>query len=164
MSKRRLNVMNQKNISMKNLYLVLILFFTSALSFAQQTDYSEEDGFILDGYDVTAYFQNKALEGNETFVASYDGVKFKFISKENLDKFKENPKKYIPQYGGYCAYALGSRSVKKEADPETFEIRNGKLFMFYNSWGINTHTKWLKEGPEILNSKANKAWEKLKHN
>jgi len=80
-----------------------------------------------------------------------------------LDKFKGNPKKYVPQYGGYCAYAMATANKKADSDPETFEIRDGKLYLFYNSWGINNLKKWLAEGPAKLKPKADANWSKLKY-
>ncbi len=148
---------------MKRSVLILALL-VGFISQAQQQDYYLDGGFIAEGYDVTSYFDNnKAVEGKKSFVASHDGVKFKFSSQANLDKFKANPDKYVPQYGGYCAYALGTSGKKVDADPETFEIRDGKLYMFYNSWGINTFKKWKSEGPEILRPIADANWEKVKY-
>ena len=146
----------------KSLYLILALLST-IITNAQQIDYYLDDGFAVEGYDVTEYFNNKAIEGNDKYVANYDGVKFKFSSSQNLEKFKKNPKKYAPQYGGYCAYALATSNKKADSDPETYEIRNGKLYMFYNSWGINNLKKWLAEDPDKLKAKADANWEKLKY-
>lgn len=145
---------------MKHFSLFIFALLISLTAAAQQ--YSTEDGVVLDGYDVTEYFNNKAVEGSEKFIGTFEGVKFKFVSKENLDKFNANPKKYVPQYGGFCAYALASRGERKEADPETFEIRDGKLFLFYNSWGINTYNKWIKSDPKKLNTKADAIWLKIR--
>jgi YHS domain-containing protein len=145
---------------MKHFSLFILALFISITATAQQ--YSTEDEFVLDGYDVTEYFNNKAVEGSKKFIGTFDGVKFKFVSKENLDKFNANPKKYVPQYGGFCAYALASRGERKEADPETYEIRDGKLFLFYNSWGINTYNKWISSDPKKLNAKADAIWLKIR--
>lgn len=138
-------------------HFITILLLTISVSFFAQ-DYNTKKGFIAEGYDVVSYFANKAEKGNKEFTAEFNGVKFKFSNKENLTTFKKNPKKYIPQYGGYCAYAIGAKADKVSIDPKTFEIRDGKLYLFYNSWGINTLELWLKEGAEKLQKKADENW------
>ena len=144
---------------MKNI-IVLFLFIFSASLLAQKKDYNTSGGYIAKGFDVVSYFNNKPLKGNKNFETLYDGVKFKFSSKKNLVLFKENPTKYVPQYGGYCAYAMGKKGEKVNIDPETYEIRDDKLYLFYNSWGTNTFNLWLKEGPEKLKKKADINWGK----
>ncbi|MEB3347643.1 YHS domain-containing (seleno)protein [Aquimarina gracilis] len=142
--------------------LAIILFvFVSTIS-AQQIDYNTKKSFVAEGYDVTEYFNNKTVKGDSKFIATYDNVKYKFASKENLEKFKSNPKQFIPQYGGYCAYAIAVNNEKVDINPKTFEIRNGKLYLFYNSWGINTLEKWIKEDPKTLQEKADTNWQKIK--
>ena len=46
-------------------------------------------------------------------------------------------------------------------DPKVFEIRNNKLYLFYNSYFTRTYKKWLNEGPEKLKERADKAWKKI---
>lgn len=148
---------------MKKLVLSLIVSLIGISSQAQQIDYYLDSGYIAEGYDVTEYFNNKAEEGSKKFTTTHDGAKYKFISQANLNKFKANPNKYIPQYGGYCAYALATSGKKVDADPETFEIRDGKLYMFYNSWGTNTFKKWKAGDPTVLRPKADKRWSTVKY-
>jgi YHS domain-containing protein len=141
--------------------IVTVVLLAMAFSLNAQTDYNTDNGFIADGYDVVSYFGNSAKEGNDKYIANYDGIKFKFSSQKNLDTFNANPVKYVPQYGGYCAYALAVKNKKVTINPETFEIRDGKLYLFYNSWGNNTLESWLEESPDILKAKADKNWKKL---
>ena len=143
---------------MKHIITLLVLIISTSL-YAQ--DYNTKKGFVAEGYDVVSYFNNTAVKGDKRFVADYDGVQFKFSSKENLEIFNTSPKKYIPAYGGYCAYAIGVKGEKVSIDPETFEIRDGKLYLFYNSWGINTLELWKEEGAEDLKIKADKNWLKI---
>ena len=145
---------------MKSVYLLLLLA-TTTLS-AQSIDYNTKKGYVAEGYDVVAYFNNEAIEGKKQQTATYDGVKYKFASEQNLSLFKSNPEAYVPQYGGYCAYAIAVKSKKVGIDPETFEIRDNKLYLFYNSWGTNTLELWKKENVKGLQEKADKNWEAMK--
>lgn len=141
---------------MKKIITFLLLGFATSF-FAQH--YNLKKGYVAEGYDVVSYFKNtEPLEGHKKFETTFNGVKFKFANKENLEAFKKEPAKYIPAYGGYCAYAVGAKSEKVGVNPKTFEIRDGKLYLFYNSWGINTLKMWQKEGAEDLQLKADKNW------
>jgi YHS domain-containing protein len=144
----------------KNIVFLGVFAFGSLSLFGQQTANTTLKGYAVDGYDVVAYFENNAQKGTKKFETTLDGIKYAFSSKKNLEKFKVNPTKYRPQYGGWCAYALGAKNKKVDIDPETFEIRDGKLYLFYNSWGINTYKSWKIEGAESLKIKADENWKK----
>jgi YHS domain-containing protein len=140
--------------------LFYVLFFVSSFISAQN-NYNLKKGAVANGYDVVAYFNNKSLKGSKKITTKYDNVTFRFSSEKNLEAFKKEPQKYIPQYGGYCAYAIAKNGEKVSIDPKTFEIKNGKLYLFYNSWGTNTLKLWLKEKPEELQKKADRNWQKI---
>lgn len=145
-------------------YFILLYFTIISSAFSQTIDYNTKKGFVADGYDVVAYFNNQAIEGNKTYTTTFDSVKYKFSSQKNLDVFQKNPEAFIPQYGGYCAYAIATNSKKVDIDPKTFEIRDGKLYLFYNSWGINTLKKWLENNVKGLQKNADLNWEAIKFN
>ncbi|WP_285649101.1 YHS domain-containing (seleno)protein [Allomuricauda sp. NBRC 101325] len=142
--------------------MILILVF-GVMGHAQSIDYNTKKGFAANGYDVVAYFDGKALEGKMDLTAVYDEVNYKFSSVDNLKKFKRNPESYLPQYGGYCAYAVAVNGKKVNINPETFEIRDGKLYLFYNQGKNNTLQFWLNESPNNLKDQADKNWEKIKN-
>lgn len=99
---------------------------------------STTDTAIL-GYDTVAYFtDNKPVAGCDSFVHSWMGAKWKFVSQKNLDLFKANPEKYAPQYGGYCAYGVANDNLVK-IDPAAFAVRDGKLYLNYNA---DIQKKW----------------------
>ncbi|WP_204344179.1 YHS domain-containing (seleno)protein [Psychroserpens algicola] len=147
---------------MKLSFLNLLLVFGILNTSAQTIDYNTKAGYVAKGYDVVAYFNNEAIKGRDTFQTTYDDVKFKFSSEANLNTFKNNPQRYIPQYGGYCAYAVAVDSKKIDINPKTFEIRDGKLYLFYNSWFNNTLTSWKKNNVKGLQEKADQHWEVIK--
>ena len=145
-------------------YFILLYFVAISSAFSQSIDYNTKKGFVAKGYDVVAYFNNEAIEGLKAYSTTFDDAKYKFSSQENLDTFLINPEAYIPQYGGYCAYAVAINSKKVDVDPKTFEIRDGKLYLFYNSWGINTLKKWVAKDVKGLQKKADLNWEAIKFN
>ncbi|WP_010136129.1 YHS domain-containing (seleno)protein [Ochrovirga pacifica] len=142
---------------MKQFIRTLALFVT-CIAFAQQKDYYVKNGAAIEGYDVVSYFNHKPTQGKKEFTTQYNGVQFRFANAKNLAKFKANPTNYLPQYGGWCAYALGKNNKKYSINPETYQIKNKKLYLFYNSWGTNTLHKWKEENPEELRKQADKNW------
>jgi len=144
--------------------IIWILFLVmGALGYSQSIDYNTKKGYAVNGYDVVSYFNKEPMEGKKEFTTTYDGVNYKFFSKGNMEKFIAKPKVYLPKYGGYCAYAVAVNGKKVNVDPETYEIRNGELYLFYNKGKNNTLQFWLKESPTDLKSKADKNWEKIKN-
>jgi len=100
--------------------------FAGGLAFAAQPEHSLVGA---SGYDVVAYHtEGEARRGSGFHVAEHEGVTYAFASEENAERFKANPERYVPAYGGYCAYgaALGKKFV---ADPEVFEVVDGRLFL-----------------------------------
>jgi YHS domain-containing protein len=144
---------------MKIIFLLLSIATSSV--FAQTIDYNLKKGYIANGYDVVAYFNNEALEGDKKFSSQHDGVHYKFSSEKNLNLFIKNPEKYIPEYGGYCAYAIAKKGDKVSINPKTFKVTNGKLYLFYNAWGTNTLELWKKGNENILLKKADETWKKI---
>ena len=152
------------------LLLVAIVGLASFASIAQDATAVRKkhfnltkSGLAIDGYDPVAYFRNnKAIEGKKEFAINYQGAVYYFSSAENKDVFLQNPAAYEPQYGGWCAYAMGKEGDKVSVDPETFKIINGKLFLFYNRFFNNTLTSWNKDETN-LKTKADANWQKTFH-
>ncbi len=118
----------------------------------------QKDEPALKGYDPVAYFvKNKAVEGNKKFALVHRGVLYYFSSAENVKTFQSDPSKYEPQYGGWCAYAMGFDGSKVDIDPETFRVLDGKLYVFYNRFFNNTLKSWLKD-EKPLKIKADQNW------
>ena len=121
----------------------------------------DRNKLALDGYDPVSYFADGGpQEGKGQFEATVSGVKYRFASQQNLSTFTANPGKYTPEYGGWCAYAMGATGDKVKVDPETFKIVDGKLYLFYNFWGNNTLEDWNDDEPNLMD-KANQYWEMI---
>lgn len=123
----------------------------------QHTWNSSKNGLLIDGYDVISYFEGNPEKGSSKFQSKYQGATFYFTSEKHKTTFESSPEKYIPAYGGYCAYAMGATAEKISINPKTYKISDGKLFLFYNSLGTNTLTLW-NEDEATLYQKANENW------
>ncbi|MEZ0609021.1 YHS domain-containing (seleno)protein [Fibrella sp. WM1] len=151
------------------MHLLSFLFLALTLSYGavaqnpatRKQHYNLDNGLAIQGYDPVAYFtQNKAVKGLAANAFSYRNVIYWFASPANMKAFQANPDKYEPQYGGWCAYAMGANGEKVEVDPETFKIKDGKLFLFYHTFINNTLTKWNRDELN-LHKKADANWLKL---
>jgi YHS domain-containing protein len=143
--------------------LVFLFAFTFSINATAQHEsqgkgFNLEKGLAIKGYDPVAYFtQSRAVKGLEQLSYTHKGVKYYFSSEANRKTFVANPEAYQPQYGGWCAFAMGDTGEKVEIDPKTFKITNGKLYLFYNFYFTNTLTPWIKNEVNLI-KKADQNW------
>ena len=115
----------------------------------------------IKGYDPVAYFPEGGSEptkGSKKIEHVHDQVRYRFATEENRDLFIENPERYEPAYGGWCAYAIAREDYTKP-NPKRFVIQDERLLLFYDGIGGDTHKRWHKEGPEELLVRADTFWE-----
>lgn len=148
---------------------VSIIFFSAFTVMAQDAtalrkkNFNLDNGVAIQGYDPVAYFtQKKAVKGSKDLVVVFQGATYYFSSADNKEAFKKNPAQYEPQYGGWCAYAMGKDGSKVEIDPETFKIIDGKLYLYYNKYFNNTLKSWNKDEAN-LKAHADANWQKIFH-
>jgi len=120
---------------MKKVALLLLLTLGLALPSSAQTKTLfnlNKSGVAIQDYDPVAFFTDgKPVKGKPEFAARHAGAVYYFASQEHLDLFNQNPAKYEPAYGGYCAFGV-SRNKLVEIDPEAFQIVNGRLLLQYS--------------------------------
>jgi YHS domain-containing protein len=150
---------------MRSLLIGLIFSLGTTIAQAQSEirmkQFNLEGGIAIQGFDPVAYFvQHKAVKGKKEFAQSRDGVTYYFSTVSNKELFAKNSLNYEPQYGGWCAYAMGATGEKVEIDPETFKILDGRLYLFYNSLFNNTLPKWNKAEAD-LKKKADTNWKTI---
>ncbi len=151
---------------MKKLSIILFVALLSLATFAQTaakrtTEFNLEKKVAIQGYDPVAYFtQKKAVKGKAALASNHEGVTYYFSSQVNAAAFVKSPANYEPQYGGWCAYAMGANAEKVEINPETFKIMDGKLYLFYNAYFNNTLKNWNKDEVN-LKKKSDSNWKKI---
>jgi hypothetical protein len=136
------------------------LFFSLVSVAADPAIYFHKKKGAIGGADVVAYFSLEpgadGVMGDRNIAHEYEGATFYFSNEENKAKFIENPDKYLPQYGGYCAFAA-SHGFTKPIDIDRWHIVDGKLYLNYNYFADR---KWLKDRDAAI-VRADKNWPAL---
>lgn len=112
---------------------------------------TKADTLAVSGYDVVSYFTDEGVpvEGSEEFTVRYEGFDYRFASADNADTFIEDPAKYAPAYGGYCAWAIGANDALAPGDPQVYEIVDGKLYLNFNE---DVQGRWQADIPGFIAS------------
>ncbi|MFT7546136.1 MAG: hypothetical protein ACI8YO_002927 [Gammaproteobacteria bacterium] len=138
-------------------FTLLVIFSVHAYSQRDPPNVKIKNAY--QGYDLVSYHQfDKPLKGSKDFSFEYNTLKFRFISEENLLLFKSDPTKYLPQYGGSCAYGIALGGKHFWGNPKSYEIHNGKLYFFYKRSFLDYKKKWLNKGTDSLRLKADENW------
>lgn len=136
--------------------LALALILTAAPLFAIDPVFAK-DGVAIDGYDAVAYFTDaKPVEGSPDHAFEWKGAKWHFATEAHRAAFAENPDKYAPQYGGYCAFGV-SRGYAVKVDPTAWKVVDGRLYLNYNH---DVQAEWAKDIAGYI-TKADANWPKV---
>ncbi len=141
-----------KNI-LNNLTPLLLLLLVAVA-------HADTSAIAIDGYDLVSYQQNNGspVKGNRKNIAYHEGNTYVFSSAENKATFEGNPSKYVPAYGGYCAFGL-TKGKKFLTDPLAYKVVNGTLYLNFNK---NVQELWVKNHDELI-KEANTIWKDIKH-
>jgi YHS domain-containing protein len=144
---------------MKFLALAIMLCFASFTGIARaESIYTGTfNNLAVSGYDPVAYFtEDKAVKGEKSITTDWQGAEWRFTSEKNKQAFVDDPEKYAPQYGGYCAYAVGAKDQLVSSDPQAWSIVDDKLYLNYNK---DIRDTWEDE-KESLIRQADENWAK----
>lgn len=85
---------------------------------------------MLKGADLVAYFtEQRYLPGSPQFKSRYQGVDFRFATAANKALFDTSPRKYLPEFGGFCANGI-VYGIPWGGDADTWRMVDGKLYIF----------------------------------
>jgi YHS domain-containing protein len=118
----------------------------------------DSKGVILRGYDAVAFFkQGKPVKGNPGIESTYQGATYLFASTADRSDFDKDPAKYVPQYGGFCAYGVANGVTTGNGDPDAFAVYKGKLYLCGNQAALRSFKSNIDSNIE----KADTNWRQL---
>jgi hypothetical protein len=108
----------------------------------------------IKGYDPVAYFtEQRAVRGKPEFETAWQDAVWRFASAENRDRFRAEPEKYSPRYGGFCALGI-AKGARFDINPEAWSIVEGKLYLNYDT-GIRQ--EWRQKSADYIRE-ADRKW------
>ena len=144
--------------NLKSLVLSFLLVLTQSAGLAWAADVSTSLTAVS-GYDLVSYqHSKKPLRGNGHYLVEHEGATYLFSNRENQEIFQANPEKYLPAYGGYCAFGV-SVGKKFVGDPEVWRVVDGRLYL---NLDVDIQSQWLKDVPGRI-KKADSAWQKIRN-
>jgi YHS domain-containing protein len=115
-------------------------------------------GIAIHGYDAVAYFEDGKPEiGQAQFSFVHEDATYRFSSQKHLDAFRAAPSRFLPQFGGYCAFGV-SVGAKFDGDPTLWRVVDGKLYL---NLSPDIQQAWFKDIPGNID-KAVTHWLTLK--
>lgn len=116
-------------------------------------------GVALRGDDAVALATGLATKaGLAKYTVEHDGVAYYFSSQETMKTFEADPERYMPRYGGFCAFGVAI-GKKLDAAPRYADIVDGKLYLFLNAVAFEKY----KEDKAGTLAKAEKNWPAMHH-
>ncbi len=107
-----------------------------------------KNGIAIEGYDPVSFFTEKSAVKGKDFHFIWSGKKWLFTSQKHLDAFISDPEKYVPQYGGYCAFGISS-GYKAKPKMDAFTIHEGRLYLNFANY---VKERWLEKVAEKVQS------------
>ncbi len=118
-------------------------------------------GVAIEGYCPVAYFAaGKAVRGKPEHATTHNGVTYWFVSADARKAFDANPEKYVPAYGGWCAFGMAVQD-KFPVDPTSFKIVDGRVLLFLKNKDVDALNLWNKGNEQELVAKADAHWKKV---
>ncbi len=135
---------------------------TNVASRAYLHSYSlPSSGLALEGYCPVAYFAvNKPVRGKPQYPSTYNDVTYHFVSADAKKAFDSDPNKYIPAFGGWCAFGMAVQD-KFPVDPRNFKIVNGRLMVFLKNKNVDALDLWNQGDEAEFIAKAKAHWTKV---
>ncbi|GAW33688.1 hypothetical protein RA2_00731 [Roseovarius sp. A-2] len=116
------------------------------------------EGVAIRGTDPVAYFTDgRAVPGTQAHSFEWNGATWQFANAENRAAFAEDPARFAPQYGGFCAWAVAEKGKLYSTQPGNWKIVDGKLYLNYND---DIQSLWQEDIPGFI-ARGDERWPEI---
>jgi hypothetical protein len=122
---------------------------------------ADDTGLAIEGYCPVAYLESNEAQMGERRYRYESGATFHFTSKRARDTFSAQPEKYLPAYGGWCAYAMATENRKVKSNPQAFKVIGGRAYLFQKDPTKDALALWEQGNEGELIKKADEFWNSL---
>jgi YHS domain-containing protein len=151
-----------KKLIKPSVLILAILVATATFAQDNKANNIDNSNIALQGYSPVSYLDlGIAQRGLKQYKSEHKKVVYYFTSAEQKATFDKSPSKYLPQFGGFCAFGVYA-GAKFRPDPNKFIVKDGKYFLYLYNLELDAQQLWLAENNHNkLLSVANNNWEKL---
>ena len=151
--------MKYAGIAVTVLVLAVVAFATvkkvSPVAWGWWGTTNTSSGVTLHGHDPVAYFdQGLAVPGSAEHSYEWRDAVWHFSSAENKQLFAVSPEQFAPEFGSFCAFAVG-KGFTAEIMADAWHIEGGKLYVFADK---NVRDEWVAGLPEGSLQLSNDNW------
>lgn len=152
-----------KSLIKTTILLVALAISTISLAQDKKANNIDDSKIGLQGYSPVSYLDlGLAQRGDKQYKVVYEEISYYFTSTAQKASFEKNPQKYMPQYGGFCAFGIYA-GAKFRVDPSKFVVSNGKYYLFLNDVEVDAKQLWITEKDQgKLKDVADSNWKKLR--
>jgi hypothetical protein len=145
--------------------LAIVLGLPGAALAAENLD----DGIALKGFDAVSFFDGVPRMGRRAITFEHEGSTYRFHSEGNRERFVLEPARYVPAFGGFCAWGVLDDSDHEDVSPGSWKIVDGRLLLFYKGYLGDGLRDWdayasANGGDTATLAKATIIWNRLRGN
>ncbi|GAQ81934.1 hypothetical protein KFL_000950090 [Klebsormidium nitens] len=122
-----------------------------------------DDNVALEGYSPVSIAHGKPTLGKEDITTTEGGIKYRFASEDELREFQQDPKRYIPAFGGWCAWHMYENEKMLPDYGHCKKAESGAELLFHADAEVNCLAIWNeaagKLGEQQLMNRAEQNWQ-----
>jgi len=144
----------------------LLLLAILGLPLAAEARQNLDDGTAIQGFDPVSYFDRVPRMGDRDIIVIHAGATYRFFNEANRKRFVSDPDRFVPAFGGFCAWGVLDDDDHEDIHPGSWKIVNDRLLLFYKGYLGDGKRDWndaatVRGGDQALLENAETTWRRM---